>query len=163
KGMAADSRIGPAFLFAGVGFGGSCFPKDTRALIQTAKENGYHMRILESVDAVNAEQPVRFVNKVRKHFDKDIKGKRVAVWGLAFKPRTNDMRDAPSIRIIKTLLEEGVSIIAYDPEAMEEARRIFGDQIEYAANNYGCIEGADSLLVVTEWQVFRNPNFDRMK
>jgi UDPglucose 6-dehydrogenase len=163
KGMAADSRIGPAFLFAGVGFGGSCFPKDTRALIQTSKENGYHMRILEAVDAVNAEQPVRFVNKVRKHFDKDIKGKRIAVWGLAFKPRTNDMRDAPSIRIIKTLLEEGVSISAYDPEAMEEARRIFGNQIEYAANNYSCIEGADALLVVTEWQVFRNPNFDRMK
>jgi UDPglucose 6-dehydrogenase len=163
KGMAADSRIGPAFLFAGVGFGGSCFPKDTRALIQTAKENGYHMRILEAVDTVNAEQPVRFVNKIRKHFDKDLKGKRIALWGLAFKPRTNDMRDAPSIRIIKTLLEEGVSVIAYDPEAMEEARGIFGNQIQYAANNYGCIEGADALLVVTEWQVFRNPNFDRMK
>jgi UDPglucose 6-dehydrogenase len=163
KGMAADSRIGPAFLFAGVGFGGSCFPKDTRALIQTAKENDYHMRILEAVDAVNGEQPIRFVAKIRQHFENDLKGKRIAVWGLAFKPRTNDMRDAPSVRIIRALLEEGASITAYDPEAMEEARRIFGDRIQYSTNNYNCIEGADALLVVTEWQVFRNPNFDRMK
>jgi UDPglucose 6-dehydrogenase len=163
KGLAADSRIGPAFLFAGVGFGGSCFPKDTRALIQTAKENNYEMRILEAIDAVNADQPARFVDKVRKHFGKEIKGKRMAVWGLAFKPRTNDMRDAPSIQIISGLLAEGVSITAYDPEATDEGRRIFGDRIQFASNNYGCIEGADALTIVTEWQVFRNPNFDRMK
>jgi|SRR5579884_1288417 len=163
KGMAADSRIGPAFLFAGVGFGGSCFPKDTRALIQTAKENDYTMRILEAVDAVNSDQPARFVEKIRKHFGNDVKGKRIGVWGLAFKPRTNDMRDAPSIRIIKALLEDGATVVAYDPEAMDEARRVFSDRIQYAANNYSCIEGSDALLVITEWQVFRNPNFDRMK
>src|SRR5215831_1578860 len=126
KGMASDSRIGPAFLFAGVGFGGSCFPKDTRALIQTAKENNYEMRILEAIDAVNVDQPARFVDKVRKHFKSDLKGKHIALWGLAFKPRTNDMRDAPSVRIIRALLEEGATITAYDPEAMDEARRIFG-------------------------------------
>jgi UDPglucose 6-dehydrogenase len=132
-------------------------------LIQTAKENNYEMRILEAIDAVNADQPARLVEKVRKHFGKEIKGKRMAVWGLAFKPRTNDMRDAPSIQIINGLLAEGVSITAYDPEATDEGRRIFGDRIQFASNNYGCIEGADALTVVTEWQVFRNPNFDRMK
>src|SRR5262249_16156825 len=136
KGMAADSRIGPAFLFAGVGFGGSCFPKDTRALIQTAKENNYSMRILEAVASVNTEQTLRFGEKVRNYFGKDNKGKHIAVWGLAFKPRTNDMRDAPAVRTISALLEEGVSIVAYDREAMEEGRRIFADKIQYATNNY---------------------------
>jgi len=163
KGLGADSRIGPAFLFPGVGYGGSCFPKDTRALIETGRESGYAMRILEAVDAVNAGQSVRFVDKVLRHFNGDVKGKRFGVWGLAFKPRTNDMRDAPSITIVGSLLDKGASVAAYDPEAIEDAKRIFGTKIEYAPNNYACLEGADALLLVTEWQAFRNPNFDRIK
>ena len=163
KGLASDSRIGPAFLFAGVGFGGSCFPKDVRALIETAREHNYEMKILDAVDAVNKDQSSRFVEKVRQHFAGSVQGKRFGVWGLAFKPRTNDMRDAPAIRIIEGLLADGAEIAAYDPEAMEEAKKIFGDRIQLAPNNYGCLEGADGLLLVTEWQAFRNPNFDRMK
>ena len=163
KGLASDQRIGPAFLFAGLGFGGSCFPKDTRALIQTANEHKYSMHILEAVDNVNTGQTARFVDKVRKHFNGDLKGKRFGVWGLSFKPRTNDMRDAPSIRVIEEVLRDGASVAAYDPEAMEDAKKVFGSRIQYAANNYGCLEGADALLLLTEWQAFRNPNFDRMK
>lgn len=163
KGLASDSRIGPAFLFPGVGYGGSCFPKDTRALIETGKEHGYGMRILEAVHSVNVEQAVRFVDRITGHFKGDVKGKRFAVWGLSFKPRTNDMRDAPSITIIEKLLGMGATIAAYDPEAMDEARRIFGSRIQLCPNNYACCEGADALLIVTEWQAFRNPNFDRMK
>jgi len=163
KSIATDGRIGPAFLFAGVGFGGSCFPKDVRALSQTARENKYPMRILDAVDAVNKDQADRFVVKIKKHFGNDLTGKRVAIWGLAFKPRTNDMREAPAIRIIESLREAGAAVTAYDPEAAEEAKKIFGDGIQYAPNNYACLEGADALVVVTEWQVFRNPNFDRIK
>jgi UDPglucose 6-dehydrogenase len=163
KGLALDSRIGPAFLFPGVGYGGSCFPKDTRALIQTGREHGYAMRILEAVESVNLAQAGRFVDKVLGHFGPDLRGKKLAVWGLAFKPRTNDMRDAPSIVIIQRLLEAGASIAAYDPEATEDARRIFGNRIELCANNYVSLEGADALLLVTEWQAFRNPNYERMK
>jgi len=162
KGLASDSRIGPAFLFPGVGYGGSCFPKDTRALIETGKENNYDMKILQAVHEVNVDQPRRFMNKVLGHF-KDLRGKRFAVWGLAFKPRTNDMRDAPAIPIIKAILENGGAVAAHDPEAMEEAKRIFGPSIQLFPNNYACLEGADALLLVTEWQAFRNPNFERMK
>jgi UDPglucose 6-dehydrogenase len=163
KGLASDSRIGPAFLFPGVGYGGSCFPKDTRALIETGREHDYDMQILRAVHAVNSEQPKRFVEKIAQHFGGDLKGKSFGVWGLAFKPRTNDMRDAPAIPIIQMLLERGASVSAYDPEAMEEAKRILGSRIELAANNYACLEGVDALLLVTEWQAFRNPNFERMK
>lgn len=163
KGLGADARIGPAFLFPGVGFGGSCFPKDTLALIQTGREHEYPMRILEAVNAVNTNQSLRFVDKIRTHFGGDVREKRFGVWGLAFKPRTNDMRDAPSIKIIEQLLEDGASVAAYDPEALDEGRRVFGDRIQFASSNYGCLEGADALLLVTEWQAFRNPNFERMK
>jgi UDPglucose 6-dehydrogenase len=163
KGLSSDSRIGSAFLFAGVGYGGSCFPKDTRALIQTGRENDYPMQILEAVEATNAMQGTRFVQKVLHHFGNNLKGKRIAVWGLAFKPRTNDMRDAPAIAIIQTLLKAGATVSAYDPEAMDEAGRIFGKDIQLSPNNYGCIEGADALLLITEWQAFRNPNFERLK
>jgi UDPglucose 6-dehydrogenase len=161
-GLASDSRIGSAFLFPGVGYGGSCFPKDTRALIETGKENNYDMKILQAVHEVNVDQPQRFVDKVVAYF-KDLKGKRFAVWGLAFKPRTNDMRDAPAIPIIESLLEKGATVAAYDPEAMDDAKRIFGTRIQLCPNNYACLEGVDALLVVTEWQAFRNPNFERMK
>src|SRR5688572_5845245 len=126
KGLAADSRIGPAFLFPGVGYGGSCFPKDTRALIQAGRDHQYVLRILEAVDTVNSEQSGRFLEKVIRHFDGNLKDKRIAVWGLSFKPRTNDMRDAPSINIIEGLLARGAVVTAYDPKAMEEAQRIFG-------------------------------------
>jgi len=163
KGLAADSRIGPAFLFSGIGFGGSCFPKDVRALIDTGRQHDFEMKILEAVDAVNTNQPARFLEKIQRHFKNDVRGKRIAVWGLSFKPRTNDMRDAPSIKIIEGLLSDGAIIAAYDPEAMEEAKKIFGTRIQLSVNNYGCLEGADALVLVTEWQAFRNPNFDRMK
>jgi UDPglucose 6-dehydrogenase len=163
KGLAADARIGPAFLFPGVGYGGSCFPKDTRALMDTGREHGYSMRMLEAVDSINNEQACRYVEKITKHFNGDLKDKRFGMWGLAFKPRTNDMRDAPAIKIIEELLKAGASVAAYDPEAIEEGKRIFGSRIQYSANNYGCLEGADGLLLVTEWQAFRNPNFERMK
>jgi UDPglucose 6-dehydrogenase len=163
KGLASDSRIGPAFLFAGVGYGGSCFPKDTLALIETGREHAYEMKILQAVHDVNVNQPKRFVERVLQHFGGDVKGKRFAVWGLAFKPRTNDMRDAPVIPIIEKLLELGASIAAYDPEAMDEAKRILGSRIQLCATNYACLEGADALLLITEWQAFRNPNFERMK
>jgi UDPglucose 6-dehydrogenase len=163
KGLAADARIGHAFLFPGVGYGGSCFPKDTRALIQTGREHSTPMRILEAVEAVNNDQARRFVDRVVRHFDGNLQGKRFGVWGLAFKPRTNDMRDAPAITIINHLLDKGAAISAYDPEAMDEGKRIFGSRIEFAPNNYECIVGTDALLLVTEWQAFRNPNFERIK
>ncbi len=162
KGLASDSRIGPAFLFPGVGFGGSCFPKDTRALIQTGVQQEYEMKILQAVDTVNTLQALRFVDKIRSHYG-NLSGKRLALWGLSFKPRTNDMRDAPSITIIETLLQEGAAIVAYDPAAIEDARQMFETRIEYSGANYACLEGVDGLLVVTEWQAFRNPNFERMK
>jgi len=163
KGMAADSRIGPAFLFAGLGFGGSCFPKDIRALVHTGSEHKHDMKILQAVDQVNRGQAVRFVDRIRTHFQDNIRDKRFGVWGLAFKPATNDMRDAPSIPIIENLLAAGADITAYDPAGMDEAKKIFGSRINLAANNYNCLEGADALLLVTEWQAFRNPNFERMK
>jgi UDPglucose 6-dehydrogenase len=163
KGLGADSRIGPAFLFPGVGFGGSCFPKDIRALIDTGRQHQFEMKILEAVDFVNSDQPLRFVERIRSHFNNNLRDKRFAVWGLSFKPRTNDMRDAPSIRIIESLLSDGATIAAYDPEAMEEAKKIFGSRIQLTSNNYGCVEGAEALLLITEWQAFRNPNFERIK
>jgi UDPglucose 6-dehydrogenase len=163
KALAADSRIGPAFLFPGVGFGGSCFPKDIKALIDTGRQHKYGMQILEAVDTVNQTQPARFVEKIRAHFEGNLKDRRFAIWGLSFKPRTNDMRDAPSIKIIESLLADGATVAAYDPEATDEARRIFGSRIQLSSSNYGCLEGADALLIVTEWQAFRNPNFERIK
>jgi len=162
-GLASDSRIGHAFLFPGVGYGGSCFPKDTRALIETGREHGYGMKILEAVHSVNVEQSTRFVERIQRHFEGALKGKRFGIWGLSFKPRTNDMRDAPAITIIEKLLEQGATIAAYDPEAMDEAQRIFGSRIQLCTNNYACLEGADAMLLITEWQAFRNPNLERMK
>ncbi len=163
KGLAADSRIGPAFLFPGVGFGGSCFPKDIRALAETGRQHHYEMKILESVGAVNDNQAQRFADKVLHHFNGNLRDSRLAVWGLSFKPRTNDMRDAPSIKIIEALLSKHAVITAYDPEALDEAKKIFGTRIQLASNNYSCVEGADALLLLTEWQAFRHPNFERMK
>ena len=163
KGIGLDSRIGQSFLFAGVGYGGSCFPKDVDALIETGRQQDYPLRILEAVNEVNREQRMRFLGKILDRYGEDLSSKRFAVWGLAFKPRTDDMREAPAIDIIEGLLKRGGTVTAYDPEAMEEARQIFGSRIELAKTNYSCLEGADALLLVTEWQAFRNPDFDRMK
>jgi UDPglucose 6-dehydrogenase len=163
KGMGLDSRIGQSFLFAGVGYGGSCFPKDIEALIETGRQQDYPLRILEAVNEVNREQRIRFLGKILDRYGEDLFSKRFAVWGLAFKPRTDDMREAPAVDIIEGLLKRGGTVTAYDPEAMEEARQIFGSRIGLAKTNYSCLEGADALLLVTEWQAFRNPDFDRMK
>jgi UDPglucose 6-dehydrogenase len=162
RGMGMDKRIGSSFLFPGVGFGGSCFPKDVEALIATGRQHDYPLEILEAVMGVNSRQRIRFLNKVLEHFG-DISDKSFAVWGLSFKPRTDDMRAAPSVDIINGLLSRGAQVTAYDPEAMPEAGRIFEDKITLAKNNYDCLRGADALLLLTEWQMFRNPNFERMK
>ncbi len=163
RGMGLDRRIGSSYLFSGVGFGGSCFPKDVEALIATGRRHDYPLRILEAVARVNAHQRERFLKKVFTHFEGDLTGKRIAVWGLSFKPRTNDVRESPATDIVERLLEAGATVVAYDPEAMEETRKLFGSRVEFAGTNYGCLPGADALLLLTEWQVFRNPDFDRMK
>lgn len=162
RAIAADKRIGPSFLFPGVGYGGSCFPKDVKAVIHFAGERQYDFRILRAVEAVNESQKVRILAALERELG-SLKGRRIAVWGLAFKPRTDDMREAPSIPIIKGLLARGAKVQAYDPEAMEVARAYFGTRIEYAKNSYEALKGADALLVVTEWNEFREPDFARMK
>lgn len=158
-GIGTDNRIGPRFLFPGIGYGGSCFPKDVKALMMSAKEYGYNFSLIQSVHAVNEEQKKALVPKVLNHFGGDIKGKKFAVWGLAFKPETDDMREAPSIYTINGLLEHGAEVIAFDPEAMANTRRIFGDKIQYAENQYDMTKGCDALLICTEWAAFKNPDF----
>ena len=162
KGMGFDKRIGFQFLFPGVGFGGSCFPKDIRAVINMGKEKGYNTELIEAVDNINKRQKKRLVEKAKNYFG-SLKGLDFAIWGLAFKPRTDDMREAPSITIINMLLEEGAKVTAFDPAAMETARKIFGDKISYAKNPYHALENKDALFLVTEWNDFRNPDFDKMK
>lgn len=160
-GIGSDPRIGYQFLFPGTGYGGSCFPKDVKALIHTSEVNGHALRILGAVDEVNRDQKRILLRKVLKHYgDTGITGRTFAVWGLAFKPRTDDMREAPSIDLINGLLEAGAKVKAYDPEAAENAKDFFGDRITYCEHNYDCLEGADALLVVTEWSAFRGPDFD---
>ena len=163
KGIGSDTRIGTKFIYPGVGYGGSCFPKDVKALIKTAKENGYTMRILNSVEEVNEAQKEVLFNKVKQHFNGDLKGKRFGLWGLSFKPKTDDMREAPSLVIIDKLLKEGASVIAYDPVAMHEAERILGNKIEYTKEQYDVLNGADALLIITEWPEFRVPDFDELE
>jgi UDPglucose 6-dehydrogenase len=160
--VAADRRIGSSFLFPGVGYGGSCFPKDVKAMLRFAAEKEYDFQILKSVEAVNESQKVRLLCKLRRHFG-GLKGKRIAVWGLAFKPRTDDMREAPAVPLINGLLKEGASVQTYDPEAMKVARSIFGSKVTYADNGYAALTGADALLIVTEWNEFREPDYARMK
>ena len=163
EGIGSDQRIGFSFLFPGVGYGGSCFPKDVKALATTAEEFGYRMKILEAVDELNTRQKSVLVPKIRKHFDGKLKGKTIAVWGLAFKPRTDDMREAPSIAIINELLSEGVDLQVHDPVAIKEARKILGRKVKYCEKPYDALENADALVLVTEWAEFRNPDFKRMK
>jgi UDPglucose 6-dehydrogenase len=161
--IASDKRIGPAFLFPGVGYGGSCFPKDVKAIIKFSSDRKYKFRILQSVEDVNEAQKLRLLTRVDKHFGKKLKGRTFAVWGLAFKPRTDDMREAPAVPIIEGLLARGAKVQAFDPEATHVAKRIFKSRITYARNSYDALKGADALLVVTEWNEFREPDFGRMK
>jgi len=162
RAIGLDRRIGPHFIFPGVGYGGSCFPKDLRATIAMG-EPELEMTLLQAVEQVNERQKGLLVKKVKRHFGPDLSGRTFGVWGLAFKPRTSDMRDAPSITIIESILNAGARVQAYDPEAMEEARKIFGDRIRYCRRNYDVLKGADALLIVTEWNEFRRPNFQLIK
>lgn len=163
KGIGSDTRIGSSFLYAGCGYGGSCFPKDVKALISTASDHGYPMRILQAVEDVNEEQKTILFRKLSAHFGGDLQGRKVAMWGLAFKPETDDMREAPSLVLIDRLLEADCQITAYDPVAIPEARRRIGDRIAYAKNIYETVEGADVLMVVTEWKEFRLPAWARIR
>ena len=162
-GMSSDKRIGNQFLFHGLGYGGSCFPKDVQALIKTASDFGIDSDLLKATHKVNVNQRKNFVNKILKHYNNDIKNKIFAVWGLAFKPRTNDMRESPAITIVSALLDKGAKIKAYDPKAMETAKVIFGDKIVYSSNSYEALENADALILITEWNEFKRPSFDKIK
>jgi len=159
RGIGSDPRIGNKFIYPGTGYGGSCFPKDVQALVRTADEKGYSLDILKAVEAVNYRQKAVLFSKIFNHFKGDLKGKKIAVWGLAFKPKTDDMREAPSLVIIEKLLEAGASVVAYDPVAMHEAQRILGDRISYSKDEYGACVDADALVLVTEWSEFRAPDF----
>ena len=161
-GMSSDKRIGNQFLFHGLGYGGSCFPKDVQALIKTASDFGIDSDLLKATHKVNVNQRKNFVNKILKHYNNDIKNKTFAVWGLSFKPRTNDMRESPAITIINMLLDKGAKIKAYDPKAMETAKVIFGDKIVYSSNSYEALENADALILITEWNEFKRPSFDKI-
>ena len=162
-GISTDSRIGNKFLFPGLGYGGSCFPKDVKALIKTGLENGMDMSIISAADNINKKQRKLFIEKITKHFGNDLSGKTFAVWGLAFKPKTNDMREAPAITIINALLDMGAKVKGFDPKAMESAKFIFKDKISYSKNAYDTVENADALLLLTEWNEFRRPDFDKVK
>jgi UDPglucose 6-dehydrogenase len=184
QGIAADRRIGPAFLFPGVGYGGSCFPKDIKALLSLAEDYNYPMKVVRAAQEANESQKMVLVEKILKFYTsssqvvgditcnqdeigdtptKPLTGKTFAVWGLSFKPKTDDMREAPSLTIIGQILKLGGCVQVYDPEAMKTARKIFGKKISYAPSNYEALKGADALILITEWNVFRNPNFERVK
>jgi UDPglucose 6-dehydrogenase len=162
RAVASDRRIGPAFLFPGVGYGGSCFPKDVKAIIKFAAEKNYDFEILHAVEHVNERQKVRLLAKMKHHFG-SLKGKRIAVWGLAFKPKTDDMREAPAVPLINGLLEAGANVTAYDPEAMKVARSIFGTRVDFKDKSYDALSGADALAIVTEWHEFREPDWIKIK
>lgn len=162
-GMSTDSRIGNKFLFPGLGYGGSCFPKDVKALIKTGRENNCEMSIIASADRVNKSQRKSFVEKIVHRFGENLEGKTFAVWGLAFKPKTNDMREAPSITIINSLLEKGAKLKAFDPKAVDDAKFYFKDKITYAKTAYDALDNADGLLLLTEWNEFRRPDFEKIK
>ncbi len=163
RGAGSDTRIGLRFFFPGAGYGGSCFPKDVRALQFTAEEHDLHLHVVDAAEQVNLEQKRLMARKVMARFGPDLTGLKLALWGLAFKPRTDDMREAPSRVVVKMLLEAGASIVAYDPEAMDESRKTIGDRIDYAESSLEALDGADALLVVTEWNEFRSPDFEQVK
>lgn len=163
-GIGSDSRIGTSFLFSGIGYGGSCFPKDVRALSETAKENGVEVQLLDSIHEVNERQKSVLCPRIADYFKGDLAGKTIALWGLAFKPNTDDVREAPAIEVINFLLDQGATVQVHDPEAMEEMTRIFPvDKIKYCGINYAALEGADALVIATEWSAYRRPDFGRMK
>ena len=164
-GIGSDPRIGYHFIYPGAGYGGSCFPKDVRALAKSAADSGYDAQLLAAVEDVNKRQKNRIIDKIRAHYDSKLKGKTIALWGLSFKPRTDDMREAPSRVLMEALWEEGVTVRAYDPEAMDEARRLYPKQkgLEFCDTAYGALDGADALVIVTEWQEFRSPDFAVLK
>lgn len=162
-GMGTDSRIGKRFLFPGIGYGGSCFPKDVKALHKSGLDNNYHFKILDAVIHVNAKQKLVLIPKIKDYFNNDLKGKNIAIWGLAFKPETDDIREAPSLYMIDQLLSQGCNIKAFDPEAMPNVKRKLGDKITFAENMYDALENADALVISTEWSIFRTPNFLKMK
>ncbi len=159
RGIGSDTRIGNKFIYAGIGYGGSCFPKDVKAIIRTADDNGYSLRLLKAVEEINADQKMTMFHKIKKHFNNHLEGKTFAVWGLSFKPNTDDMREAPSLVIIDALLKEGAKVKAYDPVAMKEAKHYLDDKIEYGQDPYDVLIEADALILVTEWTEFRMPNF----
>jgi UDPglucose 6-dehydrogenase len=160
RGIGSDSRIGNKFIYPGVGYGGSCFPKDVKALIHTADDFNYSLRVLKAVEAVNDDQKSVLYSKVVKHFNGNIKGKTIAIWGLSFKPQTDDMREAPSLVIIGKFLDAGAKVKVYDPVAMHEAQRVLAKTVEYAEDQYDALIDADCLLLVTEWPEFKFPNFN---
>lgn len=163
KGIGSDSRIGPAFLFPGPGYGGSCFPKDVKALVRAGEDHGVSLGVLQAVEAANARQKRRLFEKLRAALDGDMRGRTIAVWGLAFKAETDDMRESPAVDLIEALLEAGAAVRAHDPQATASARALFGERIDYAEHAYDCLAGADALVIVTEWLEFRNPDFGRIK
>ena len=163
KGIGSDERIGKRFLFPGIGYGGSCFPKDVQALAKSAEENKYDFAILRAVMAINEKQKSVLVEKLSKYYKGDLNGKHFALWGLAFKPETDDIREAPALYIIDDLVKLGATVTVFDPEGMANVKHIIGDKVTYAENQYDALTGADALLIATEWSVFRNPDFDKME
>lgn len=162
KGVGSDDRIGKRFLFPGIGYGGSCFPKDVQALVKSSTEVNYDFKILNAVMDVNERQKLHLLPKINEYFKGDLKGKTFAVWGLAFKPNTDDIREAPALYIIDELLNAGAKVVVFDPEAMSNVKEVLGDKITYAANQYDCLNGADALIIATEWNEFRTPDFLKM-
>lgn len=162
-GMGTDSRIGKRFLFPGIGYGGSCFPKDVKALHKSGKDENHDFKILNAVLDVNKKQKTILIPKIENHFSNNLKGKKFAIWGLAFKPETDDIREAPALDVIEALLKRGATITAFDPEAMDNVKRKLGNQIEFATSMYKALEGTDALVICTEWSIFRTPDFDKIK
>ena len=163
RGIGSDDRIGKRFLFSGIGYGGSCFPKDVQALVRSADEVQYDFKILKAVEKVNAAQKLHLVEKIKSHYNGNISGKHFALWGLAFKPNTDDIREAPALSIITALLQEGATVTAYDPEAMQHVQQVLVTKIGYASSQYQALEGADALIIATEWSEFRTPDFERIE
>jgi UDPglucose 6-dehydrogenase len=161
-GIGSDDRIGKRFLFPGIGYGGSCFPKDVQALAKSAAEVKYDFKILEAVMEINEKQKVIIIPRIKEHFKNDLKDKKIALWGLAFKPDTDDIREAPALYLIEELTKAGASITAYDPEGMKNVKKLIGDKISYASDEYEALDGADALLIATEWSLFRTPDFNRL-
>ncbi len=162
RGIGSDDRIGKRFLFPGIGYGGSCFPKDVQALVRSSQEVAYDFRILNAVMDVNEKQKIFLLPKIKAYYNGDLKGKRFALWGLAFKPNTDDIREAPALYIIDALLAEGAEVCVFDPEAMANVKQVVGNKVQYAEHQYDCLENADALIIATEWSVFRTPDFDKM-